>query len=409
MDRIYKRRGRSTVVDDFGFPDQPMLDEMTNAALAVLKQNSAGFVLMVEGALIDKQTHAMDTVRWLHEMAEFDRAVARVKAFAQAVPDTLVIVTSDHETGGVSLVGTSRLTQAEITSRAAAGGGVSRMRDEVVIASAPAGFPSYTILPDGYPETADVNRRMIIGYAANADRFEDWQTQPKPTGAPTPPGYPATPLERVTAGGFLVTGQIPGTSAAHTGNDIPLSALGVGAAMFGGVLDNTDVFFRVLQAAVGGAGTTGPGDVKTGAAPAPTSQRTASDRVTNVSSRGLVGGGEGALLSGFVVSGSRPHRFLIRGVGPALLSRGVTNALRDPVIQVVDAAGAVMAINDNWEASDDILALAEATTSVAAFPLATGSRDAALLIELQPGAYTVHLNGVDGATGVGLLEIYELP
>jgi alkaline phosphatase len=59
-------------------------------------------------------------------------------------------------------------------------------------------------------------------------------------------------MARDADGRFLVTGQIRGSSAAHTGSDVPLSAFGPGAWQFTGVIDNTDVFFRLAQAAVAG-------------------------------------------------------------------------------------------------------------------------------------------------------------
>src|SRR5262249_10126908 len=64
-DKINARRGDSTVVDAFGFPDQPMLDEMADRALQVLSKNPHGFVAMIEGASIDKQAHLMDSDRWV--------------------------------------------------------------------------------------------------------------------------------------------------------------------------------------------------------------------------------------------------------------------------------------------------------------------------------------------------------
>ena len=89
LDKIAKRRntllpGTTTfAVDDYHAPDQPMLDEMTAAALEVLDhRNHNGFVLMVEGAHIDKQSHAMDAERVVDEMIEFDRAVAVARHFA---------------------------------------------------------------------------------------------------------------------------------------------------------------------------------------------------------------------------------------------------------------------------------------------------------------------------------------
>jgi hypothetical protein len=188
--------------------------------------------------------------------------------------------------------------------------------------------------------------------------------------------------------------------------------MGVGAGMFTGVMDNTDVFFKVMQLATSGATTVDADgrEVKAlAAAVSATSQRTAAERLSNVSSRGLVGTGAEALVNGFVLTGTRPHRLLFRGVGPSLALQGVTNALRDPAIVVRDSGGVNLATNDNWETNDNVLGLREATTLVGAFTLAAGSKDAALLIELPPGTYTVQLVGVDGGTGVGLLEIYELP
>ena len=124
-----------------------------------------------------------------------------------------------------------------------------------------AGFPRYQIAGDGYPVTTDVDFRMLIGYAANADRFEDWLTNPQPLRDSQQPfngqaplnTYPTGPLSRDVTGDFLVTGQIADTVAAHTGSDIPLSAFGRGASLFTGVMDNTDVFFKAAQAAIGGA------------------------------------------------------------------------------------------------------------------------------------------------------------
>ena len=97
FDKIAGRRKTSTVVDDYGFPDQPMLDEMAGTALKVLdKDNRNGFFLLIEGASIDKQSHLMDTDRWILETVEFDRAVQVAKDYAASHPDTLVIVTADH-------------------------------------------------------------------------------------------------------------------------------------------------------------------------------------------------------------------------------------------------------------------------------------------------------------------------
>jgi alkaline phosphatase len=261
-DKMDKRRNPSSpgVVDDFGFPDQPMLDEMTDKALQVLDQYSSGFVLMVEGGSIDKQAHLMDSERWMIDMIEFDRAVARCRQYALAHSDTLVIVTADHECAGAHVIGASRVSHAQLADRVAhAGYGTNGVRNGVVGTLDQAGFPNYTIAADGYPVTTDIDFRMLIGYACNADRFEDWITNPLPMQnashgiATTPPiaGYPQNPLQRDVTGNFFVTGQIADQIATHTASDIVVSAMGRGSLLFTGVMDNTDVFFKVTRVALG--------------------------------------------------------------------------------------------------------------------------------------------------------------
>ena len=287
LDKIGKRRGQSTVVDDYGLPNQPMLDEMASAALKVLANSPTGFVAMIEGASIDKQAHLMDTDRWLLETIEFDHAVQVAKDFAEAHPDTLVIVTADHECSGAAIIGASTVSAAQLQANTTAtptgtGTKTSLMRDGSPDAAiAPGGtpanpvvgtydlskFPAYSNQADGFPATTDINNKMLIGYGANADRYEAWVSNPKPTqdsqqpfvkaGANNPypnlSGYPANASVRNSTTGFFVTGQVPGDQAVHTATDIPLSALGLGAALFTGVQDNTDVFFKLGQVAIGGA------------------------------------------------------------------------------------------------------------------------------------------------------------
>jgi alkaline phosphatase len=264
LDKIDGRRNvargiTGRVVDDYGFPDQPMLEEMTVKALSVLDRQKNGFVLMVEGASIDKQAHAMDTERWMLDTIEFDRAIKVAQEFARKHGDTLVIVTADHECSGAALIGGSQVTDARLQELVRERG-VANIRDKVVGVYEKAGFPKYKLGTDGYPETTDIDYRLLVGYGANADRFEDWRTNLTPQQDSQQPlvkkdplkFYPANPSERDSAlGAYLVTGQVPGESAVHTATDIPLSAYGPGAWSFTGVLDNTDVFFKLAQAAHG--------------------------------------------------------------------------------------------------------------------------------------------------------------
>ncbi|MBC8143428.1 MAG: alkaline phosphatase [Armatimonadetes bacterium] len=298
LDKLAKRRNATVgniggknpntnafVVDEYGFPNQPMLDEMTTKALETLNRNPQGFTLMVEAASIDKQAHNMDSERWMMDTIEFDKAIKVAQDFATRNPDTLVIITADHECAGVNIIGASTVSNEELLLRARetdAGTKVARLRDTVTGLYEGAGFPQYSIATDGYPASTDPNRKMLIGYAANADRSEDWLTNPMPLrdgqailttsvsgvfdydDAPLS-NYPANPSARdngsANAGnqlGYFVTGQVAGpaagnTSAAHTASDIPLSAFGRGASLFFGYMDNTDVYFRVMQAMIGGA------------------------------------------------------------------------------------------------------------------------------------------------------------
>jgi alkaline phosphatase len=264
LDKVDGRRGKrqgvnGRVVDDYGFPDQPMLDEMTIKALAVLDRHKKGFVLMVEGASIDKQAHNMDTERWMLDTIEFDRAIKVVQAYAMKRDDTLVIVTADHECSGVALIGGSRVSDARLQELVREGGSAN-LRDKVVGIYEQAGFPKYKMSGDGYPETTDIDQRLLVGYGANSDRFEDWRTNERPVQDSQQPfvnsaplsAYPAGTSTRDMLGSFQITGQVPGDSAVHTATDIPLSAFGPGAWAFTGVMDNTDVFFRIAQAAIKG-------------------------------------------------------------------------------------------------------------------------------------------------------------
>lgn len=409
LDKINGRRGTSSVVNDYGFPDQPMLDEMADKALSVLSRNNSGFVLMIEGASIDKQAHNMDSERWILDTIEFDRAIEKVRQYVVAHPDTLAIITADHECAGVNIIGASTLTQSALATAAASGGGAAKLRDSVVGTYEAAGFPFYKILADGFPETTDVDRRLLIGYAANSDRYEDWMTNAQPlrdsqqpfNGSAPLNTYPSDPSKRDTAGGFLVTGQVPGSSAVHTASDIPLSAFGAGSSLFTGVMDNTEVFFRIAQANL--CGVTGT------QVSAPVGQRTATDRIVALASRGYVGTGAQVMIGGFSISGTQNRSIVIRALGPSLAQALGSGYLANPVLRVYNSAGAQVAANDDWENNTNYAGVVAALTQTGLGLPASGSKDAAVLVSLPPGLYTAMVTGAGDTTGVALLDVYELP
>lgn len=81
----------------------PRLSQLTEKSLEILKKNPQGFFLMVEGGQVDWVAHGNDVASVLHEMLEFDQTIGLVMAFAEQNPDTLVIVTADHDTGGLAI------------------------------------------------------------------------------------------------------------------------------------------------------------------------------------------------------------------------------------------------------------------------------------------------------------------
>lgn len=83
--------------------DDPSLAEMQTSALNRLEQNQNGFFLMVEGASIDKAGHPNDITGAMSEMESFEEAFANATAYAKSHPDTLIVATADHETGGLAM------------------------------------------------------------------------------------------------------------------------------------------------------------------------------------------------------------------------------------------------------------------------------------------------------------------
>jgi hypothetical protein len=126
----------------------------------------------------------------------------------------------------------------------------------------------------------------------------------------------------------------------------------------------------------------------------------------NMSVRGLAGSGPKVLTVGFVIAGPSSMTLLIRGIGPALAEYSVSGALPDPELTVFDVNQDAVAFNDVWGGTE---ALQAAFSAVGAFSLPAASNDSALLVTLLPGAYTAQVSSVSGATGIALLEVYEMP
>ena len=125
-------------------------------------------------------------------------------------------------------------------------------------------------------------------------------------------------------------------------------------------------------------------------------------RLFNISTRLDVGIGDNVLIGGFIITGNQSKKVLVRGLGPTLLQKGVSNVLLDPTLELHGSNGAVITVNDNWVDSPDKQAIINTT-------LAPGdSKESAILRTLAPGPYTAILRGVNNTVGNALIEVYDI-
>ena len=129
---------------------------------------------------------------------------------------------------------------------------------------------------------------------------------------------------------------------------------------------------------------------------------TTGGRAGNISTRGQVLGGDNVLIGGLIIGGTESKTIIARAIGPSLGAAGVANPLADPTLELHDSNGNLLQSNDDWQAGPD----AQAITSDGLAP--TNPKESALLATLNPGAYTAIVRGVNGATGIGLVEVYDL-
>jgi hypothetical protein len=111
--------------------------------------------------------------------------------------------------------------------------------------------------------------------------------------------------------------------------------------------------------------------------------------------------GEGVMVGGFIITGTDSKRVIIRGIGPSLTSLGVPGVVADPILRLFGPTGSPIGVNNNWQDTQ--------STEIQATGIAPQDpRESAIIATLPPGAYTATLAGMNGDTGVGLVEIYDL-
>ncbi|MFN2476028.1 MAG: beta strand repeat-containing protein [Chthoniobacterales bacterium] len=221
----------------------------------------------------------------------------------------------------------------------------------------------------------------------------------------TPPTISNVPADMTKAAtgpdGAVVTYNSPTAQDAVSGN-VPVTCSPASGSKF--PIGTTMVTCTATDAANNTASATFKVTVE---APSPTPTPTATPTPTpsggpaqplNLSTRSNTGTGDNVMIGGFIIQGSEAKKVVIRGIGP---SSGVAGSLQDPVLELHGPAGFQTIVNDNWQdarnASDIPQDLQPKDT-----------REAAILVTLQPGAYTGIVTGKNGSTGIALVEVYDL-
>jgi alkaline phosphatase len=200
---------------------EPSLPEMTRKAISLLNtqgRRGKGFYLQVEGALIDKRSHANDAAQTLEEMKAFDDAVAAAVDFARRDGHTLVIVTADHECAGFNIIERGTFTNAEAATPPV---------------NADTGNPANNSTPARGASTLDPARSTgpVNGSgSSNAKNFAPATFRTVDDPASVQDGTPEASL------------WLSYLSGNHTGQDVPLYAYGPGSKALADSIENTDLF-----------------------------------------------------------------------------------------------------------------------------------------------------------------------
>ena len=224
---------------------EPTLGEMTQKAIDLLKGGSKGFLLQVEGALIDKRSHANDATQTLGELKAFDDAVKLAIDYAKTDPNTLVIVTADHECAGFNIIEKGTFTNAEAAApptnvdngNPANNSAPSRSSGNTRDTSRSNGIINGTSVPPS-PSSSATSTTGLYG-SADPKNFAPATFRTADDPSTVADGSPQASL------------WLTYLSGNHTGADVPLYAVGPESQRFSGTMDNTEIYrdmFGALRA-----------------------------------------------------------------------------------------------------------------------------------------------------------------
>ncbi|MEZ5403864.1 MAG: alkaline phosphatase [Bryobacteraceae bacterium] len=258
-DKLRYQRPASEPAANLGnFTDQPMLDLMTQKAIEVLSSTFAQspFILMVEAASIDKQSHPNDAAGTIWDTIEFDKSIGAARAWAAKRPvrDTLIVVTADHDQS-MHIIGVSNIPDAEYFNRS---------KSEKITLDTPRGKQDFTIWGDSYTNaraglpfinlsTGSANNS---GAGGTPGTFEQSSSSSDPASSTYSTYFGSTAYRLDSQTGYpmnegaglrrLAVGFRTGD---HTGSSVPVTAEGPGALLFTGYMDQSDIFFKMATAA----------------------------------------------------------------------------------------------------------------------------------------------------------------
>jgi len=129
--------------------------------------------------------------------------------------------------------------------------------------------------------------------------------------------------------------------------------------------------------------------------------QTASSKLANISTRGFVETGNNVMIGGTIIVGDNSGRLLLRAIGPSLTNFGVQNPLQNPILELHDGNGDLMASNDDWRSDQEAEIIATGIPP-------SNDLESAIVGDLVPGNYTAIVRGVNDMTGVAVVEAYDL-
>ena len=225
-------------------PNSPTLADFVDYGIRRL-DGPDGFFMMIEGGKIDLSCHANDAAATIHEILAMDEAVLRALAFMSARPEsTLIVVTSDHETGGMAFDAQNINTAAFYRSIAARQGSYARFEGRVS-PQRDSNFESNLGMARDY-FGLHINDTNEVRYAFRLSMT------PRDNRKSIEPNYDrlfATydPFTMAVVKAADAAAGIIWSTYYHTGRDVPISAIGYGAELFAGEYENTEVFAKILS------------------------------------------------------------------------------------------------------------------------------------------------------------------